>query len=99
MQISEKVRGGQALSKPISESPLFLSMVGQMLAVGEETGTVGDSLNKVADYYEDEVDEAVRTISTLIEPATMVILGIMIAFLIGAVILPIYGLVSGLGSG
>jgi type IV pilus assembly protein PilC len=95
--IQSQVKAGSALSKPISENELFLPLVGQMLSVGEETGSVSDSLNKVADYYEDEVDQAVATISTLIEPATMVILGLMVAFLIGAVLLPIYGLVSGLG--
>jgi len=65
-----------------------------MIKVGEQTGTMGDSLEKVASYYEDEVDEAVKNISTLIEPATMVVLGGMVAFLIAAVLLPIYGLVS-----
>ncbi len=92
--IAGKVKGGTAMSKPVSESLLFMPMVGQMMAVGEETGTMGDSLTKVASYYEDEVDEAIRNISTLIEPATMVVLGVMVAFLIAAVLLPIYGLVS-----
>lgn len=92
--VAEKVRAGIAMSQPISENPVFLPLVGQMIAVGEQTGTIGDSLNKVADYYEDEVDEAVKNISTLIEPITMVILGGMVAFLIAAVLLPIYGLVS-----
>jgi len=92
--VAEKVRAGIAMSQPISENPVFLPMVGQMIAVGEQTGTLGDSLNKIASYYEDEVDEAVKNISTLIEPITMVVLGGMVAFLIAAVLLPIYGLVS-----
>lgn len=92
--IGTKVKAGTAMSKPVSESHMFLPMVGQMMAVGEETGTMGESLNKVAVYYEEEVDEAIRNISTLIEPATMVLLGGMVAFLIAAVLLPIYGLVS-----
>ena len=92
--VAEKVRAGIAMSQPISENPIFLPMVGQMIAVGEQTGTLGDSLNKIATYYEDEVDEAVKNISTLIEPITMVVLGGMVAFLIAAVLLPIYGLVT-----
>ena len=92
--VAEKVRAGIAMSQPISENPVFLPMVGQMIAVGEQTGTLGDSLNKIATYYEDEVDEAVKNISTLIEPITMVVLGGMVAFLIAAVLLPIYGLVT-----
>jgi type IV pilus assembly protein PilC len=65
-----------------------------MIGVGEQTGTLGDSLNRIASYFEDEVDEAVENISTLIEPATMIVLGGMVAFIIAAVLLPIYGLVS-----
>lgn len=92
--IATKIKGGAPISKPIQESLLFIPLVGQMLSVGEQTGTIGESLNRVADYYEDEVDDAVRNISTLIEPATMILLGGMVAFLIAAVLLPIYGLVN-----
>lgn len=92
--VAAKVKSGVAMSVPVSESPLFLPLVGQMIAVGEQTGTIGDTLAKLASYYEDEVDEAVKNISTLIEPATMVLLGGMVAFLIAAVLMPIYGLVS-----
>jgi type IV pilus assembly protein PilC len=93
-EVTEQVKSGVAMSVPISDNPMFLTLVGQMIGVGEQTGTLGDSLNKVASYYEDEVDEAVKNISTLIEPATMVVLGGLVAFLIAAVLLPIYGLVS-----
>lgn len=93
-EVTEQVKSGVAMSIPISNNPMFLTLVGQMIGVGEQTGTLGDSLNKVATYYEDEVDEAVKNISTLIEPATMVILGGLVAFLIAAVLLPIYGLVT-----
>ena len=92
--IAERVKAGDPISKPISNNHLFLPLVGQMIQVGEQTGSVGDSMEKVASYYEDEVDNAMENISTLIEPATMVVLGGIVAFLIGAVLLPIYGLVS-----
>lgn len=91
---AEKVKAGAALSQATADNPYFMPLLGQMLAVGEETGTIGESLEKVASYYEDEVDETVRNISQLIEPATMVVLGGMVAFLIASVLLPIYGLVS-----
>lgn len=94
LQVAEQVKAGIAMSEPISHNTNFLPLVGQMIRVGEQTGTMGDSLEKVASYYEDEVDEAVKNISTLIEPATMVVLGGMVAFLIAAVLMPIYGLVS-----
>lgn len=93
-RIASQVKSGAALSKPISDSNYFLPLVGQMISVGEQTGTLGDSLNKVASYFEEEVDDTVKNISTLIEPATMIVLGLMVAFLIAAVLLPIYGLVS-----
>lgn len=94
--VADKVQSGAPLSKPIIENSLFLPLTGKMIAVGEQTGSVSDSLEKVASYYEDEVDQSVETISDLIEPATMILLGVIVAFLIGAVLLPIYGLVSGI---
>lgn len=93
-QVKERVKSGDPISKPITNNPMFLPLVGQMIQVGEQTGSVGDSMDQVATYFEAEVDEAMENISTLIEPATMVILGLLVAFLIGAVLLPIYGLVS-----
>ncbi len=92
--VKERVKSGDPISKPITNNPMFLPLVGQMIQVGEQTGSIGDSMDKVADYFEAEVDEAMENISTLIEPATMVILGLLVAFLIAAVLLPIYGLVS-----
>lgn len=93
--IAQRVKSGTPLSKPIEEDENFLPLVGKMIAVGEETGSIGDSLAKVTGYYEDEVDQAIDNLSSLIEPATMILLGGMIAFLVAAVLLPIYGLVNG----
>ncbi len=94
VRITGLVKAGAALSKPVSESNLFLPLVSQMINVGEQTGTLGDSLGKAASYYEEEVDDMVKNISTLVEPATMIVLGLMVAFIIASVLLPIYGLVS-----
>src|SRR5207248_603696 len=98
LKMSEGVKAGRALSELTTDSPWFLPLVGQMLAVGEQTGTLGDSLTKAATYYEQEVDEAIKNLSTLVEPVTMVVLGVIVAFLIASVLLPIYGLVSGVGA-
>ncbi|HIA92332.1 TPA: type II secretion system F family protein [Candidatus Saccharibacteria bacterium] len=93
--IAQRVKSGATLSKPIEEDENFLPLVGKMISVGEETGSIGDSLAKVTGYYEEEVDQAIDNLSSLIEPATMILLGGMIAFLVAAVLLPIYGLVNG----
>ncbi|MCA9347878.1 type II secretion system F family protein [Candidatus Saccharibacteria bacterium] len=95
----EKVRGGKALSDAIDGDPNFLELVPKMLRIGEQSGSVEEMLNKIADYYEKEVDNQIKTISTIIEPMMMVMLGIVAFILVGAILLPIYGLAnqSGLG--
>lgn len=93
-EIRNRVKAGEALSKPIERNELFLPLMAQMIRVGEKTGGISDSLEKAAKYYEDEVDNSVKTIQTLIEPFTMIILGAMVLFLIVAVLFPIYNLVS-----
>lgn len=95
----DKVRGGKALSDSLENDPNFLILVPKMLRIGEQSGSMEDMLNKVAEYYEKEVDNQIKTISTIIEPVMMVLLGIVAFILVGAILLPIYGLAgqSGLG--
>jgi type IV pilus assembly protein PilC len=95
----DKVRGGKALSDAIENDPNFLLLVPQMLRIGEQSGQIEAMLAKIADYYEKEVDQQIKTISTIIEPVMMVMLGIIAFILVGAILLPIYGLAnqSGLG--
>ena len=69
-------------------------MVTQMVAIGEESGALDDMLAKVAEFYEDEVDDAVASLSSLMEPAIMVILGVLIGGLVIAMYLPIFKLGS-----
>jgi type II secretory pathway component PulF len=88
----EKVKGGKALSDSLQSESTFLVLVPNMLRIGEQSGSVEQMLSKCADYYEKEVEEAVKNISTLIEPVMMVILGIMALIIVAAVLLPIYGL-------
>lgn len=91
-QAISKVRGGKALSDSIQDDPNFLDLVPNMLRIGEQSGSVEEMLEKTADYYEKEVDQQIKTISTIIEPALMVILGIFAFIIVAAVLLPVYGL-------
>jgi type IV pilus assembly protein PilC len=91
---TEKVKGGKALSDSISGDPNFLELVPNMLHIGEQSGAMETMLAKVADYYEKEVDNEIRAISTIIEPVMMVIMGIIAIIIVAAILLPIYGLVN-----
>jgi type IV pilus assembly protein PilC len=89
-----KVKGGTALSTSLENNPNFLSLVPQMIGIGEKSGAIEEMLSKTATYYEDELDNQIRTLSTVIEPALMVILALMAGVVIGAILLPVYGLVG-----
>lgn len=88
----EKVKGGKALSESLEGDPNFLPLVPNMLKIGEQSGALEDMLEKTADYYEKEVDNQIKTISTIIEPMLMVVLGVVAFIIVAAVLLPIYGL-------
>jgi len=90
----EKVKGGKALSDSLRNDPNFLPLVPNMLHIGEQSGALENMLEKVADYYEKEVDNEIKTISTIIEPVMMVIMGIIAIIIVAAILLPIYGLVN-----
>lgn len=86
-----EVEKGVPLSVPILKNEVFPSLLGQMVSVGEQTGKMDEVLGKVAEYYEEETDQRIKAISTLIEPVVLVIIGIGVAFLVFAVLMPIYG--------
>ena len=83
---------GQSLVFAMRQEKVFPSMLRQMAAVGEETGALDDMLNKVADFYEEEVDNAVDALSSLLEPMIIVIIGGIVGFLVVALYLPIFSL-------
>lgn len=89
-----EVATGQALQRAMHQSKLFPHMVIQMVAIGEESGSVDAMLAKVADFYEEEVSNAVDSLSSLIEPAIMIFLGIVVGGLVIAMYLPIFKLGS-----
>lgn len=91
---SKKVEKGFPLSDPLLENKMMPTILGQMVAIGEHTGKLGDALTKLSRYFETEADSSVRTLTTLIEPLIMVILGVGVGFLVLAVLLPIYSLTS-----
>ncbi len=90
----EKVKGGKSLSESLNHDPNFLQLVPNMLHIGEQSGAMETMLAKVADYYEKEVDNEIKTINTIIEPVLMVIMGLVAITIVAAVLLPIYGLVN-----
>jgi type IV pilus assembly protein PilC len=91
-----EVKNGVPLSTPLSKSKVFPAIVHQMLAVGEETGQTDVILLKVADFYEDEVDEAVESLSSILEPIMIVVMGVMVALIAVSVIGPISSLSNGI---
>lgn len=87
-----EVEKGVPLSVPILKNENFPSLLGQMVAVGEQTGKMDEVLGKVAEYYEEETDQRIKSISTLVEPVILVIIGAGVAFLVFAVLMPIYNI-------
>lgn len=87
-----QVKGGKALSDSLTGDPNFLELVPNMLHIGEQSGSMEAMMNKTADYYEKEVDNEIKTISTIIEPVLMIILGVVALIIVAAVLMPIYGL-------
>ncbi|KPK53782.1 MAG: type II secretion system protein F [Gammaproteobacteria bacterium SG8_31] len=92
LDIREEVSTGQRLARSMEMTELFPNMVVQMVAVGEESGSLDEMAAKVADFYEAEVDAAVDNLSSLLEPAIMAILGVLVGGLVVAMYLPIFKL-------
>jgi type IV pilus assembly protein PilC len=93
-KIQTEVSTGTSLTVAMQNVDVFPSMVTQMVSIGEESGALDSMLGKVADFYEEEVDEAVSQLSSLMEPLIMVILGTIIGGLVVAMYLPIFKLGS-----
>jgi len=91
-QIQSEVSTGTSLTSAMQNSELFPNMVNQMVAIGEESGALDSMLGKVADFFEQEVDDAVEALSSLMEPIIMVVLGVLIGGMVIAMYLPIFKL-------
>lgn len=90
----EAIAGGEPVADPLGETEVFPPMVTQMIHVGEQTGSLDEMLDKVADFYEDEVDAAVESLVKAIEPVMMVVIGSIVAVVVVAMYLPIFSLIT-----
>jgi type IV pilus assembly protein PilC len=99
MYAREKISEGKNMADPLTETKVFPSMVVQMIGVGEQTGAMDAMLQKIADFYEDEVDVAVGALTKLMEPLMMVFLGTIVGGLIIAMYLPIFEMAGNIKSG
>lgn len=88
---------GKTIADPLSKEKVFPPMVVQMIAVGETTGAIDNMLGKIADFYDDEVDSAVATLTSMLEPMMMVFLGITIGTIVIAMYLPVFEMASIVG--
>lgn len=94
LRAADKVKGGKALSDSLKNEDYILSLVPQMLRIGEQSGQIDEMMGKTATVYESELDNTIKSISTAIEPVLMVILAIVAGTMVAAILLPIYGLVG-----
>jgi len=98
LRAKEKISEGHDMAGPLAESKVFPTMVVQMIGVGEQTGAMDQMLQKIADFYEEEVDTAVAGLTSLIEPVMMAFLGVVVGGLIVAMYLPIFSLAGNINS-
>ncbi|MEM9073542.1 MAG: type II secretion system F family protein [Myxococcota bacterium] len=87
---ADRIREGRTMSEPLMQTEVFPSMVVQMIGVGEQTGALDTMLNKIADFYEDEVDVAVAALTSLLEPLMMVFIGGIVGVILIAMYMPIF---------
>jgi type IV pilus assembly protein PilC len=92
--VRTKVHEGVPIAQPLIENEIFPPMVAQMVKIGEETGELEKMLGKIADFYEDEVDAAVSSLSSLVEPIMMIGVGIMVGIVIIAMYLPMFKMLT-----
>ena len=97
LDVRKSVEGGKTIVEPLTASGVFPNMVVQMIGVGEQTGALDAMLNKIADFYEDEVDIAVAGLVKLLEPVMITVLGAVIGTIVAAMYLPLYSILSKIG--
>jgi len=88
--VADSVETGGTVSAPLKASPVFPPMVGHMIASGEETGALDQMLAKVAEFYEDEVDAAVKALTSILEPVMIVVVGGIVGFIVIAMYMPMF---------
>ena len=98
MESRGSIAGGETIAGPLEKSGVFPPMVTSMIAVGEATGGLDEMLSKIADFYDDEVDAAVSTLLSLMEPVMIVFLGVIVGGMIVAMYLPIFDMINAVGA-
>ncbi len=98
MESRGSIAGGETIAGPLQKSGVFPPMVTSMIAVGEATGGLDEMLTKIADFYDDEVDAAVSTVLSLMEPIMIVFLGVIVGGMIIAMYLPIFDMINAVGA-
>jgi type IV pilus assembly protein PilC len=88
--VVSSVKSGGTISKPLSESSAFPPMVAQMVSVGEETGALDEMLSKIADFYDDEVSAAVKTLTSIMEPVMIILVGSIVGVIVISMYLPLF---------
>ncbi|HBT83521.1 MAG: pilus assembly protein PilC [Desulfuromonadales bacterium GWD2_61_12] len=96
-KVRQSISEGKTIAEPLAQSGVFPSMVCQMIAVGEQSGAIDTMLNKIADFYDDEVDDAVGNLTAMMEPLLMLFLGTTVGGLVVAMYLPIFKLAGAVG--
>ncbi len=94
MESRQSIAGGDTIAAPLQRSKVFPPMVISMIAVGEQTGGLDEMLSKIADFYDEEVDAAVGTLLSLMEPVMIVVLGVIVGGMVVAMYLPIFDMVN-----
>jgi type IV pilus assembly protein PilC len=97
MKVRDQISEGRTMAEPLAEANIFPSMVVQMIGVGEATGAMDTMLNKIADFYEEEVDVAVDALTALLEPLMMVFIGGIVGGILVAMYLPIFTMADVVG--
>ena len=90
----ERVHEGVPMSQPLQDDPIFPPMVSQMVKIGEETGELDKMLGKIADFYEDEVDASIQSLTSIIEPILMIGVGVMVGTIVISMYLPMFKLLT-----
>ena len=92
--VRAKVHEGVPIAQPLVDNPVFPPMVSQMVKIGEETGELEKMLGKIADFYEDEVDAAIQSLTSIVEPLMMILVGMMVGVIVIAMYLPMFRMLS-----
>jgi type IV pilus assembly protein PilC len=94
VDVKESVRTGEPIARPLARCPVFPPMVTHMISIGEETGALDSMLNKIAEFYEDEVDAAVKSLTSIIEPIMMLFVGGMVGLIVISMYLPMFNMMN-----